>query len=90
MHPFKGKQIEELQVVTTLQSPHLDRTWLIINFYLARARNHAETRTEIMNYEPCFVKISFSKSVRERFYSVRRLTMHTVEQVEEKKKHASR
>lgn len=38
MHPFKGKQVQQLQVVTTLQSPHLDRPWLIINFYLARVK----------------------------------------------------
>lgn len=42
MHPFQRKQVKELQVVTALQSPNLDRTRLIINFYLARAKSHAE------------------------------------------------
>lgn len=44
MHSLEGKQIEKLQVVTILESPHLDRTWLVVDFHLVRVQKRKKGR----------------------------------------------
>lgn len=39
VHPFEGKQVQEFQVVTLLQSSYLERSWLVVDFDLITSDN---------------------------------------------------